>query len=381
MFYDKQIKYLDMYEKGEKVQNAGFVRMEAQGDKVKVQLRAEKLRHTDTGKMSVMLVGDGKEEVLGEISLEEGKGILECLDLFMADMAGGIGYEEVCEIYLKLPGERILRCIIKERKKVEESEPEIMSESFLFQAPMPNPGSISEEMPPMAPQLEYEPEAAEGYEAGEPIVEPTLELEREPMTVQEVELAPEIQLMPRPEPVPRMEPVPRPEPVPRMEPMPRREQQPYPQPSPQLMPRAEQTPRSMSEPGPVLRPIPTAPLQERQSAATKWQQLSNIYPHIRPFEDGRDYLKIKPEDFVILTKKYYPLVTNSFLKHGYYNYEHLILSREMGRDGERFYIGVPGNFYEKEKQVAVLFGFESFEGKIEPARNGDFGYYMISVEI
>ena len=142
-----------------------------------------------------------------------------------------------------------------------------------------------------------------------------------------------------------------------------------------------QMPRTDSIPGPVLRPMPVPPLQERLSATTKWQQLSDIYPHIRPFEDERDYLKIKPEDFVILAKKYYPLITNSFLKHGYYNYEHLILAREMRKDGEHFYIGVPGNFYDKEKQIAVLFGFESFEGKREPAKSGDFGYYMISVEI
>ena len=47
----------------------------------------------------------------------------------------------------------------------------------------------------------------------------------------------------------------------------------------------------------------------------------------------------------------------------------------------KYYIGVPGNFYEREKQVAGMFGFESFEGKVEPAQNGDFGYYMIPVEI
>jgi hypothetical protein len=44
-------------------------------------------------------------------------------------------------------------------------------------------------------------------------------------------------------------------------------------------------------------------------------------------------------------------------------------------------VGVPGNYYEKEKQVAVMFGFESFETKTEPAKEGDFGYYMIGVVI
>ena len=47
----------------------------------------------------------------------------------------------------------------------------------------------------------------------------------------------------------------------------------------------------------------------------------------------------------------------------------------------KYYIGVPGNFYEREKQVARMFGFESFEGTREPAWEGDFGYYLIAVEL
>lgn len=113
----------------------------------------------------------------------------------------------------------------------------------------------------------------------------------------------------------------------------------------------------------------------------KWKQLSYLYPHIAPFHDERDYLSISPGDFVILHRKYHKLVNNSFLLHGYYNYEHLILARVVKRGEDYFYVGVPGNFYEREKQVAIMFGFESFECKKEPAQIGDFGYYMIRVEM
>lgn len=116
-------------------------------------------------------------------------------------------------------------------------------------------------------------------------------------------------------------------------------------------------------------------------ASNKWQQLWAMYPHTRPFEDRREYLKLRPEDLVVLSSECYPLVSNSFLLHGFYNYQHLILTKELVRGQEQYYIGAPGNFYTKEKQVAILFGFESFEGKTEPAQNGDFGYYMIPVEI
>lgn len=114
---------------------------------------------------------------------------------------------------------------------------------------------------------------------------------------------------------------------------------------------------------------------------TKWEQLSSIYPHIHPFRDTREFLSVGPEDFVVLRERCYRMTHNSFLLHGYYNYRHLLLMRQETPDQVKYYIGVPGNFYEREKQVARMFGFESFEGTREPAWEGDFGYYLISVEL
>lgn len=118
-----------------------------------------------------------------------------------------------------------------------------------------------------------------------------------------------------------------------------------------------------------------------QMKDTKWEQLNSLYPHIHPFRDTREFLSVGPEDFVILRERCYQMTHNSFLLHGYYNYRHLLLMRQEKKDQIRYYIGVPGNFYEREKQVARMFGFESFEGMREPAWEGDFGYYMISVEL
>ena len=114
---------------------------------------------------------------------------------------------------------------------------------------------------------------------------------------------------------------------------------------------------------------------------TKWEQLSSIYPHIHPFRDAREFLSVGPEDFVVLRERCYQMTHNSFLLHGYYNYRHLLLLRQETAGRAKYYIGVPGNFYEREKQVARMFGFESFEGAREPAWEGDFGYYLISVEL
>ena len=114
---------------------------------------------------------------------------------------------------------------------------------------------------------------------------------------------------------------------------------------------------------------------------TKWEQLSSIYPHIHPFRDAREFLSVGPEDFVVLRERCYQMTHNSFLLHGYYNYRHLLLLRQETAGQAKYYIGVPGNFYEREKQVARMFGFESFEGAREPAWEGDFGYYLISVDL
>ena len=74
MFYSKQIKYLDVYEKGEKMQNAGFVRLEVRENVLSMHMKVEKLRHGDGGTYTVMLRAGEREAVLGEIHLEKGYG-------------------------------------------------------------------------------------------------------------------------------------------------------------------------------------------------------------------------------------------------------------------------------------------------------------------
>lgn len=126
---------------------------------------------------------------------------------------------------------------------------------------------------------------------------------------------------------------------------------------------------------------PSSPSREPVCSTDKWEQLCTMYPEIHPFRDSREYLSIAPKDFVVLCKEYQKLVHNSFLLHGYYNYRHLILGRIRQKDAWQYYIGVPGNFYDREKMVAEMFGFEAFEGEKESASPGDYGYYMKRVEI
>ena len=110
----------------------------------------------------------------------------------------------------------------------------------------------------------------------------------------------------------------------------------------------------------------------------KWEQILATYETIHPYGDGRVYVKLEPKDFVIMQGKYQHLVNNSFLLHGFYNYRYLILGKEQGKE---YYLGVPGVFYEREKMVALMFGFEAFDCEGGNTRPGGFGYYLRKVEL
>ena len=121
----------------------------------------------------------------------------------------------------------------------------------------------------------------------------------------------------------------------------------------------------------ILKPIPE----------DKWELLCLEYPKVHPFVNDKVFLSIKPKDFIILRQDYQKLVSNSFLLHGFYNYGHMILGKLTDEKDAPIYIGVPGVYYEREKQAAQMFGFVGFEGTSQPVQQGSFGYYMIEVEI
>lgn len=295
MFYDRQIKYFDYMEKGERLGSGGFAKMEVRNEKCNLQLQISGMHRTDTFTKQIYLIGKNREELLGTIALQKGKGALH-LTLRADNLCNGLSYKDLQAIRIPIADGRELFCCIAG----QFVSGEVLEDSGL-------PGIEPNE--PASMCVDPEPTASEYAEPEIPAP-----VEAEPESAQSEVIVSDTQ-----------------------------------------------------EPGPMLE--------------NKWAQLSDIYPHICPFQDERDYLRIGPEDFVVLNQKCYQLVHNSFLLHGYYNYQHLILSRKEWRGEVCYYIGVPGNFYEREKQVAVMFGFESFECEEEPAETGTYGYYMIRVEL
>ena len=335
MLFERIIKYIDYMENGEKVHNAGFVSLLRRDDIVDMQVQVEKLHETDTIIREITLSDGWQEQILGELKLERGRGSFQKRQLNAAQMAEGITYENLSEIKILLSPNRSLCCVIREPQiEMELSEPVALP--VTLSSAVMDVQLEQESEDPVSVQLEQE--------SGDPVsVQPERESE-DPASVQPEQDRSEGTA------------------------------------SVVSRPAQEDITLSMNESGNGLRGVsiaePIRPVME-----DKWQQLCAIYPHIQPFHDSRDYLSVRPEDFVILSAKSYPVVSNSFLLHGYYNYEHLILTKVSRRGMERYYIGVPGNFYEKEKQVALLYGFESFECQSEPAAEGDFGYYMHPVEL
>jgi hypothetical protein len=113
----------------------------------------------------------------------------------------------------------------------------------------------------------------------------------------------------------------------------------------------------------------------------KWECLAGMYEHGSILGEMTDCIVIRPADFVIMPEKYYKLAGNSFLLHGYHNYGYVLLIKMEKRKEAQYYIGVPGTYYEKEKDAAIMFGFEGFECGRDYVHPGDFGYYMVSVEL
>ena len=125
----------------------------------------------------------------------------------------------------------------------------------------------------------------------------------------------------------------------------------------------------------------------------KWVQLCSTYPQVHIFPEA-ETIVLKPKDLVVLTKEYQKFAVNSFVLHSYYNYRQLLLLRyhnnkDSKADDVTYYLGVPGIYYERERRIALMFGFEGFENgesrlvneSSRQAYTGCFGYYMKQVEI
>lgn len=380
MYYDKRIRYIDYLENGEKRCNCGYVKITVTDGSLLMDMQIKGLYETDDVSSEVMLEGAGTECRIGAVTIRQGSGSLrwEFCDPAHAGeeivINEGLRYGQLKRIAVQLSPRRSLRCIWREaepmKAPVSEEPLESVAEAVMSEE-LPESAARTA-MPEKSPESAAEavmseelPKSAAGAAMTEEMPESVIE------AVMEEGLSESAAAAVTPKELPE---------------------------SAVETATLQELSESMAEEESEIHEEPCGHPQEelhtaenqRQSiqepraavlCEDKWQQLQMIYPHIYPFQDEREYLSLRPEDFVILSSNAYRLVRNSFLLHGYYNYEHLILTNVSYKGASQYYIGVPGNFYEKEKQVAIMYGFNSFECKREPAEEGDFGYYMIRVEL
>jgi len=113
---------------------------------------------------------------------------------------------------------------------------------------------------------------------------------------------------------------------------------------------------------------------EESSLNENWNQFLEQYRQVHPFSerDNIQCIRIELKDLKILPRAQWFLSNNSFVLHGYYNYQYLIL----GKIDSKFILGVPGIFCNKEKLVANLFGFNDFKAaQASDYKTGRFGYW------
>lgn len=397
MYYDKKIKYLDYYEKGERIKGCGFAKIEAREEELRIELAVSGLYPTDTFSREVMLCSERQEKQLAQIELFQGRGEMKRIYHSRSDVGGtGIPYWELCGICIHLGGEREISC---RWQKGENKPAELLfkkaAERSLHAAAVSM--AVPESWAVGEPERERTAgrEASGSWAAGDAERERSAgreasgswvagEAERERTAGREAMEREDARREPAKSRVTGREPSGRgsaeEEAGRRAEPVRERQGK---EPVQECQGKEPGQEYRGKEPGQERRAKELAREERRHPRMLddKWLQLCAIYPHVQPFRDERDYLSIKPADFLLFPANAYRQVNNSFLLHGYYNYKHLLLSR-VERKGEiLYYVGVPGNYYDKEKQVALMFGFESFECAEEPAENGDFGYYMMRMEL
>jgi len=316
--YDRQIRYLDYMENGLRTQGAGFVKLERQDNVCSISLQVSGLYRKDRFSRPLLLLDEQGERELCKLQFADG-GIKLYLDRLDCNNLDGHGlrYEQLRGFRIPISEGKEIRCILEKCVRRLEKSLTVKQEEQFVETENERSETMQEMRQTETSQIEV------------PQTEMQTELARKPMI------------------------------------------------SSDFIPLQELAPK-----------VEISRIDSREEVAEvtamkddKWEQLWEIYPHKCPFSDEREYLALGPGDFVVLSERNFKLVNNSFLLHGYYNHHHLILTRIRERNRTCYYIGVPGNFYEREKRTAVMFGFKSFECAVEPAEEGDFGYYMIPVEL
>lgn len=122
----------------------------------------------------------------------------------------------------------------------------------------------------------------------------------------------------------------------------------------------------------------------QQESRNAFEKMIEEYPKLPMYGATElfDCVRIHPRDIGKLDMRNWKLGVNSFLTHGFYTYQYLLLGKMRFDNGkECAIIGVPGVFSNRDKYLANMFGFETFiPVKKTGTKTGEFGYWIIEIQ-
>lgn len=317
-FYDKKIRYLNYYENGIRLQNAGYVKFEVRDYVCQMLIYIKGPRLMGSGEARIWFLTktreykDDNKKLLGTIMIRSGQG-RQMLRLNAEDMGEtGLVYRQIAGIRIELQRQQYLECNWESEAEYVEERKEAESET-----------EYVEEWKDLEPETKYV-EAWKGSEPETEYVEAWKSSEPKAECVEKKDVA-----------------------------------------------EAEAECREKEE---DAKPKHVEEARENESQAIKWEVWKATFSVIHPL-DERECLKLTPRDLEILPEEERVLMHNSFLLHGFYNYRHLILWKEKTPQGMCCCLGIPGVFHEREKILAKMFGFDYFWCQSKVPRSGSFGYY------
>ncbi|MGN0347919.1 MAG: DUF6128 domain-containing protein [Roseburia sp.] len=151
------------------------------------------------------------------------------------------------------------------------------------------------------------------------------------------------------------------------------------------LPEQKTMPQELQEEDLSATEIPVRNVFPRCDWMMAWEHFQKEYEVLTPFENTEIYcIQIELKDLRNLPKKCWYLGNNSFLLHGFFNYQHLLIGN---MEGERWFIGIPGIYQRQERVMAAIFGFPEFlpeavagEAQKENEPTNRFGYWYRVVE-
>lgn len=122
---------------------------------------------------------------------------------------------------------------------------------------------------------------------------------------------------------------------------------------------------------------------EQEENQNAFEKMLLEYPKLPMYgvQELMDCVRIHPKDIGKLDMRNWKLGVNSFLTHGFYTYQYLMLGKMIFDHGkEQPILGVPGVYSNREKYVANMFGFEQFIPiKKTGTKTGEFGYWIVEL--